>query len=362
MAYGKIAYINNQGNFSLILQRGFSYWLKKIKSFLILPILILVVFILVNTDLESLKYSVMVYFKADSIRKMDVPQEWISKYNIVLTNKISIKSDGDADGLTFQEEAQYGINPFVDDTDGDGINDGDEIRAGTNPLGNGELDSDQDEMPDKWETKYGLLVNSKDAEQDADKDGLTNIEEYLHDTDPKNPDTDGDGYTDLQEIKNGYDPNAPGDARPSVTILSEKIGLAVPMIWSQSAEQISLQKDLEKGVVHYPKSGTPGEAGNAIISGHSSNYAWAKGDYNSIFKNLNNLSAGDVVVVRVVQQNGKTFDYKYQITEKKILDASDEWIFQDFASVQILTLSTCWPIGTDISRLVVRAERVADSV
>ena len=47
------------------------------------------------------------------------------------------------------------------------------------------LDSDQDGMPDVWETLHQLdLRNASDAAQDADGDRYTNVEEYLNDTDP----------------------------------------------------------------------------------------------------------------------------------------------------------------------------------
>lgn len=48
---------------------------------------------------------------------------------------------------------------------------------------------------------------------DSDQDGLSDQEELVYGTDPKNPDSDGDGYSDGTEIKSGYDPlkPAPGD-------------------------------------------------------------------------------------------------------------------------------------------------------
>ncbi|TWU18771.1 pectate lyase family protein [Allorhodopirellula heiligendammensis] len=46
-------------------------------------------------------------------------------------------------------------------------------------------DSDDDGMPDDWETKYGLDPNDRnDNARDHDADGYTNIEEYLNGTDP----------------------------------------------------------------------------------------------------------------------------------------------------------------------------------
>ena len=48
------------------------------------------------------------------------------------------------------------------------------------------LDADGDGMPDSWEQRYGLDPhNPADAEQDKDKDGFTNLEEYLAKDDPK---------------------------------------------------------------------------------------------------------------------------------------------------------------------------------
>ena len=42
-------------------------------------------------------------------------------------------------------------------------------------------DTDQDGMPDTYETSVGLDVNNADdGMADADGDGYTNLEEYLH--------------------------------------------------------------------------------------------------------------------------------------------------------------------------------------
>ncbi len=47
------------------------------------------------------------------------------------------------------------------------------------------LDSDRDGMPDEWEKRYNLEPNDvSDTSKDKDKDGYTNIEEYLNRTDP----------------------------------------------------------------------------------------------------------------------------------------------------------------------------------
>jgi hypothetical protein len=50
-------------------------------------------------------------------------------------------------------------------------------------------DADNDGIPDEWELKHGLNPkDAADANQDADSDGYTNIEEFLNNTDPKKKD------------------------------------------------------------------------------------------------------------------------------------------------------------------------------
>lgn len=61
-------------------------------------------------------------------------------------------------------------------------------QVGGYPAYNGTpyLDSDKDGMPDKWEEKYGLNPNDpSDANEDKNKDGYTNIEDYINGVNPK---------------------------------------------------------------------------------------------------------------------------------------------------------------------------------
>lgn len=48
-------------------------------------------------------------------------------------------------------------------------------------------DTDDDQMPDQWESLYGLDPDRDDATEDPDNDGFSNLEEYCLDTDPWNP-------------------------------------------------------------------------------------------------------------------------------------------------------------------------------
>ena len=61
------------------------------------------------------------------------------------------------------------------------------------------VDWDADGMADDWEIARGLNANLNDAGLDLDGDGLTNIEEYQHGTDPFSADSDGDGILDSDD-------------------------------------------------------------------------------------------------------------------------------------------------------------------
>ena len=62
-------------------------------------------------------------------------------------------------------------------------------------------DQDVDSIPRWWEQLYGLSdTNAGDASGDVDGDGVSNLDEYVHRSNPQVVDTDADGLTDSQEI------------------------------------------------------------------------------------------------------------------------------------------------------------------
>ncbi|MDB6114087.1 MAG: pectate lyase [Lacunisphaera sp.] len=70
-----------------------------------------------------------------------------------------------------------------------------ELKAGAAPA-----DSDGDGMPDAWEKDHGLNPNdAADGAQDPDKDGYTNLEEYLNGTNPRQ-------FVDYRDAKNNVSP------------------------------------------------------------------------------------------------------------------------------------------------------------
>lgn len=85
---------------------------------------------------------------------------------------------------------------FVDASAQSGVKQYYRVRAfngsGTSPFSNvaageaaGIVDTDGDGMPDDWEIAHQLNPLVKDAAEDADGDGMTNLQEYLAGTDPR---------------------------------------------------------------------------------------------------------------------------------------------------------------------------------
>ncbi|MEI6515250.1 MAG: hypothetical protein WCO77_04670, partial [bacterium] len=84
------------------------------------------------------------------------------------------------------------------DFDNDGLSNAQELLLGTDPR---DPDSDHDGLPDGWEAAHGLNpLDASDASLDNDYDGLTNLQEYQNRTDPNTADTDGDGLNDGEEV------------------------------------------------------------------------------------------------------------------------------------------------------------------
>jgi sortase A len=130
-----------------------------------------------------------------------------------------------------------------------------------------------------------------------------------------------------------------------------KIGITAPVTLNVDGNnKDEYLKSLEQGIDHLKGTPLPGEAGNSVIFGHSSYFANKPGSYKDIFAKLNNLAAGDLIVMK-----SKNITYTYKITDKKIIGSKDLTVLASTAPQKTLTLLTCWPVGTINQRLAVQA-------
>lgn len=138
---------------------------------------------------------------------------------------------------------------------------------------------------------------------------------------------------------------------PMLTI--PKIHVSAPIMFEPSIAEANVQKALETGVVHYGNTAKPGEVGNSVLFGHSSN-DWDKpGDYKFIFVLLEKLAVGDVYTI-----DYQGTRYEYQIYEKRAILPTEVSVVAP-TSEPTSTLITCWPTGTNQKRLIVRGKQIS---
>lgn len=149
---------------------------------------------------------------------------------------------------------------------------------------------------------------------------------------------------------------------PDDRLIIPKLDLNVPIVipsnvhllkedWPALEEDI--QQGLQDGVVHYPGTARPGQAGNFFVTGHSSYFPWAPGKYKSVFARLANLNVGDEYWVYYGGDK-----YRYVISEKKEINPGDVSVLDQPVGKRISSLMTCTPVGTTLRRLIITAQEV----
>ena len=153
-------------------------------------------------------------------------------------------------------------------------------------------------------------------------------------------------------------PNTTKVATNESRLLIPKIAVDVPIVWdANAADTNSLNKAMDKGIVWFNIQGAnakPGEKGNFVVSGHSSNDWTDSGDYKFIFARLEKMAAGDVVYANY---NGTRYTYK--ITGTKVVKPTDVASLQIGNDKPYITLITCTPLGTAQNRLLVFGEQIS---
>ena len=140
-------------------------------------------------------------------------------------------------------------------------------------------------------------------------------------------------------------------------LIIPKINVDVPVIYGIGNDKKSQLDAMNRGVAHFAVPGAnsvPGQAGNVVLSGHSSNDVFDSGAYKFIFAQLEKLEKGDVIYANY---NGTRYSYVVRETEVVLPTEVSKVIKDDGKSW--LTLITCTPLGTANKRLLVFAEQVS---
>lgn len=145
----------------------------------------------------------------------------------------------------------------------------------------------------------------------------------------------------------------PSQVATAPTLTIPKINVTTPVVFEPSIVEAQVQKALESGVVHYGNTAKPGEVGNTVIFGHSSNDWDRPGDYKFIFVLLEKLNVGDTYSIDYEGQR-----YEYKIYERSVILPTDVHVVQPTAE-PTSTLITCWPVGTTQKRFIVKAKQIS---
>jgi sortase A len=142
---------------------------------------------------------------------------------------------------------------------------------------------------------------------------------------------------------------------PESKIIIPKINVEIPVVYDEpSIDEGAVQRALERGVLHYATTPNPGELGNGVIFGHSSNNILNKGKYKFAFVMLKRLEIGDTFMI---QKDGKR--YVYKVFDKQIVKPDRVEVLGPADKPATMTLITCDPPGTSLNRLVVIAEQIS---
>jgi sortase A len=140
-------------------------------------------------------------------------------------------------------------------------------------------------------------------------------------------------------------------------LIIPKINVDVPADYNAKPDYDSQMASMQNGVAYFGIPGAdskPGQIGNTVLSGHSSNDIIDQGSYKFIFARLDQLNNGDTIYLNY---NGKR--YMYTVTKKQIVKPTNVSALVYKTDKPILTLITCTPLGTSLNRLLVTAEQVS---
>lgn len=153
------------------------------------------------------------------------------------------------------------------------------------------------------------------------------------------------------------DPSVNVEVGPDPKLIIPKINVDVPVYYDIGNDYDSQMAAMAKGVAQFAIPGAsshPGENGNTVIAGHSSNDLFDGGDYKFIFSQLERLQVGDSIYA---DYHGVR--YTYIVSKTQVVKPTDVSALVMPNDKPVITLLTCTPLGTALNRLLVFADQVS---
>lgn len=154
------------------------------------------------------------------------------------------------------------------------------------------------------------------------------------------------------------DPSKDIKVGPEPRLIIPKINVDANVVYDvPNLQEHIVQDALKRGVIHYPipgASANPGELGNAVFLGHSSNDVFDDGDYKFIFVQLEQMTQGDTFYI-----NYNSTRYTYTVTSTETIMPNEVNKLLTSNEKPTVTLVTCTPIGTAEKRFLVHAEQIS---
>lgn len=152
------------------------------------------------------------------------------------------------------------------------------------------------------------------------------------------------------------DPSMDTSVGPEPKLIIPKVNIDVPVVWNTRPDHDSQMRAMENGVAWFGIPGAnskPGQVGNTVLSGHSSNDFLETGDYKFVFAPLHRMSVNDTIYI-----NYEGTRYTYTVTKIDVVKPTDVEALRYPTDKPMLTLITCTPLGTALNRLLITAEQV----
>ena len=263
---------------------------------------------------------------------------------VTTPSKVDLEKDTDSDGLPDFWEKQLGTSITKTDTDGDGLSDYEEVYlSATDPLkldtdnngiNDGDEDADKDGLSNLQEKKLGAKINVSDTDSDGIKDGE---EVNKYGTSPVKVDTDEDTLTDYEEVTLGLDPLKPmtdGATPDAKRTFAQTLG----------------KDSFEEALVSGDELITPSISGN--VSGLIDKNVAVKTSDNKSF-NSNRAVLGKVVDIQT-KYTEANFTLNYNVS--KIVAANGENYAKDLVICKVDGDSGLTPIDTKYEAKNIKAD------